>query len=263
MKLCGTCGTENDDTRVFCLNCAQRLSSPIPGSAPGLPGNFTGTPGASAPKISAPQSPQSRPKPRQAGARFSTKVFSLLVVLALAAAVLATYLILEPPPIAPPALPAASAEDSARLVNFLRAASKSPGGAWQGDEDAINRLLAAKVRLRPLENPLGIDLVLQGCHIALREQRIDLFMRLAVFDRPVCLRLALAPASKDGKAGLRVVASELGRLRIPGPLAEFLLPLWRPCLQPLEPILALASGAKTVEAMPKRLVVRWPDASSR
>jgi hypothetical protein len=62
---------------------------------------------------------------------------------------------------------------------------------------------------------------------------------------------------------VRVVDASLGQLQIPGVVAQFLLPLWNPCFKSLSPTLALFDGAKSAEVSPKRIVVRWPENSSR
>lgn len=261
MKVCGSCGTENDDTRVFCLNCAQRLPSSIPGS---ISGPATELIGSSAPKISKPQSPKDpHKKIRQSGAGFSTVLFRFLLLLALAAMGYAIYLILQPPPEIPqPVLPA-SVEESSRLANFLRDASKTPGGAWQGDEAAINRFLAASVRMSPVKNPLGIKVSFERCFITLREGQMDFTMQVAVYDRSLYLRISLAPSSESSGLGLRVVNASLGQLQVPGSLAKFLLPLWSPCFSSLENVLEILKTANSAEVSPKRLVIRWPASSSR
>ena len=260
MKICGECGTENDDTRVFCLNCAKRLPPSIPGSKPRLPAESAGI---NAPKPFTPQPPKTPAKLRQAGARFSTIVFRLFSLLVTTAAGYAIYLILQPPTVIPPPFPPASAEESARFANFLRDASKSSGGAWQVDENAINRFLAANVRLISADNSLGIKVAFDRCYIALDEGRMDFTMQVEVFDRSLFLRITLAPAPEGSGLGIRVVGAALGQLQIPGPLAQFLLPLWSPCFASLENVLAILKKADSAELSPKRLVVRWPASSSR
>jgi hypothetical protein len=263
MKICGACQTENDDTRVFCLNCAKRLPPSIPGSKPGLPIPAAESAGASAPRIVKRQALEAPGKLRQAGTRFSTHVFRFLILLALGAAGFAVYLILQPPEEIPRPLPPASAEESARLANFLHVASQTPGGAWQVDEVAINRFLAANVRLSPVDNPLGIQVSFERCHIALREGMVDFTMQVAVYDRSLFLRITLEPIQEGSGLGIRVVGAALGRLPVPGPLARFLLPLWSPCFASLENALKILQKGDSAQVSSKRIVVRWPASSSR
>lgn len=263
MKICGACSTENDDTRVFCLNCGTRLPLPVPGSKPGLPVNPTELAGASAPQIYKHQASKGPAKLRKAGTRFSTIVFRIFLLLALAAVGFGTYLGLQPPVDIPQAYPAANSQDIAQMLGFLRAASQSSGGAWQVDEQSVNQLLASAVSLRSAENPLGSKIRFQRCYVALGEGRLDFTMQAAVFDQILYFRVAFAPVSQGGKIVARVVDASIGQLPIPGVIAQFLLPLWNPCFKSLAPTLALFEGAKSAEVTPKRIVVRWPEKSSR
>ena len=263
MKICASCAAENDDTRVFCLNCANRLPLPIPGSKPGLPVPSPESSGASAPKIHMTQAPKKPAKLRQAGTRPSTILFRFLFLLGLGALGVAVYLVLQPPARIPASVQPMTAPELAQWATFLQTASKSSGGAWQGDVNSINRFLRASVRLHPIENPLGIKVAFERCYVELLDGRMDFTMQVAVQGRSVYLRVALAPEPVGGKVGVRVVDAALGQLPIPGPLAKYLLPLWNPCFDSLENVLAVFKDAKSVEVTSKRIVVRWPDASSR
>lgn len=260
MKICGDCGTENDDTRVFCLNCAKRLPSSIPGSKPAPAIESVGI---GAPKPITPQAPKTPVKLRQAGTRYSTILFRLLALLLVGAAGFAVYLILQPPTEVPQPVPSASVAEVNQFARFLRDASRTSGGTWQGDESAINRFLAANVRPQLIENSLGIKVSFERCYIEMHEGRIDFTMQVAVFDKSLFLRITLAPVTEGSGLGVRVVDAALGQLVVPGPVAQFLLPLWNPCFVSLENILAILKKADSAEVSPKRLVVRWPAPLSR
>lgn len=260
MKVCGDCGTENDDTRVFCLNCAKRLPASIPGSKPRP---ATESVGISAPKPITPQAPKTLLKLPQTRARFSTVLFRLFVLLLLGAAGFVAYLILQPPTEVPRPVPSASAEEVSQFASFLRDASRTSGGTWQGDESAINRFLTANVRPQPMGNSFGIKVAFERCYVELHEGRIDLTMQVTVFDHPLFLRVCLAPVAKGSGLGVRVVNAGLGHLLVPGPVAQFLLPLWNPCFAPIENTLATLKGGDSAKISPQRLVVRWPVSSSR
>ena len=77
------------------------------------------------------------------------------------------------------------------------------------------------------------------------------------------LRVGLAPDSQNGKLRIRVANAAIGHLPIPGLVAQYLLPLWNPCFESLGSALELFQGAKSAEITSKRLVVRWPETSSR
>lgn len=263
MKICSACATENDDTRVFCLNCAKRLPASIPDSKPGFAVPSNESTGASAPKIYTHQAPKNSGKLRQAGTSFSKSAFRLLILVGLGAAGFAVYLILQPPSEIPPRVQPMPAGEVAQWASFSQAVSKASGGVWQGDENSINRVLASTVRLQPADNPLGIEVAFERCYIALVDGRLDFTMQVAVQKQSLYFRVSLAPDSVDGKLGFRVVDAALGRLPIPGTLATYLLPLWNPCFDSLENILAVFKGAKSAEIKAQRIVVRWPETSER
>ena len=264
MKTCSACSTENDDTRVFCSNCAKRLPSALSASKPSLPASASDSVGTSAPQIFSHQTKKPAAKLRQAGTPFSTLLFRFLLLIALVALGLGIYLAIQPPSASlPNRAPAATSEEIAQSLTFLRTASKSSGGAWQIDENGINRFLAATVQLRTSDNPLGIKIQFQRCYASLHDGRLDFTMQVAVYDRTVDLSIGLAPDSQNGKLSIRVVDAAIGQLRIPGPVAQFLLPLWSPCFDSLRSALELFQGAKSAEVTSKRIVVRWPETSSR
>lgn len=264
MKTCSACSTENDDTRVFCSNCAKRLPPTITASKPALPANTSESVGTSAPQIFSHQTKKPAAKLRQAGTPFSTILFRFLFLIALGAMGLGVYLAIQPPSSSlPNPAPAASSEEIAQTLTFLRTASKSSGGAWQIDENGINRFLAATVQFRAKDNLLGFKIQFKRCYTALNDGRLDFIMLVSVNDRPMDFRVGLAPDSQNGKLSVRVVNAAIGQLPIPGPVAQFLLPLWNPCFDSLRSALELFQRAKSAEVTSKRIVVRWPETSSR
>jgi len=264
MKTCSACSTENDDTRVFCSNCAKRLPPAISASKPALPANTSESVGTSAPQIFSHQTKKPAAKLRQAGTPFSTILFRFLFLIALGALGLGIYLAIQPPssPLPNPA-PAAFSEEIAQTLTFLRTASKSSDGAWQIDENGINRFLAATVQFRTKDNLLGVKIQFQRCYVTLHDNRSNFTMQVAVYDRTLDLSVGLAPDSQNGKLNIRVVDAAIGQLPIPGPVAQFLLPLWSPCFDSLSSALELFQRAKSAEVTSKRIVVRWPETSSR
>lgn len=263
MKICGSCESENDDMRVFCRNCAKHLPPPVIGSKPKWTVNPSEIAGGSAPLIYKHQVPIGPAKLRQAGTRFSTIFFRIFLLLVLGAFGFGGYLALQPPADIPRPFATASSDDISQMLSFLRAASQSPGGAWQGDDKSINQFLASAVYLRPTESLLGIKVQFQRCYVSLGEGRLEFTVQKAVFDRPLYFSVAFAPDSQDGKLGVSVLDASVGKLMIPGVLAQFLLPLWEPFFRSLNPTLALFDGAKSAEVTSKRIVVRWPKKSLR
>ena len=263
MKTCESCGTENDDTRVFCTNCGARLPAPAPGSLPGLPKNPAANVGASAPPVSGyrPSGQLKKPgKIRQAGRGFFGTLFVFLPWIAVAGLGAAIYLAIQPPADIPPVAAPDSAESN-RLAEFLQKASATPGGAFQADQGAINRFLAAGVRLEPVTNPFGVKADFNRCYARLAKDRMDFTLQIEVQDHPLYLTLGLAPAEKNGRLIPKVVGAEIGRLPLPGPLASIVLPVWSPCFDSLENVIDLLRGAQSAKVEEGRIVFRWPAGS--
>ena len=263
MKICEACGMENDDTRVFCHNCAARLPAPAAGSLPGLPKKAAPVVGAAAPPISSYQ-PTARPKPpgkiRQARPGIFSILYSLLPWLLLAGFGAAIYLVFQPPDFIPaPAQP--DLVETGRLELFFQEATKTPGGAWHGEENAINRFLASNVRLEAVSNSLGVKSQFHRCYVRLGQDRMDFTLQIAVFDRDLYLTLLLAPATENGRLHPRVIGAELGRLPVPAPLAAWILPIWSPCLDSLGNVVDILQKAESAEVKPGRIVIRWPGGS--
>jgi hypothetical protein len=131
------------------------------------------------------------------------------------------------------------------------------------DANGINRFLAATVQLRTRDNPIGVKIQFKRCFADLHDGRLDFIMQVSVYNRPLDFRVGLAPDSQNGKLSVRVVNAAIGQLPIPGPVAQFLLPLWSPCFDSIRSALELFQGAKSAEVTSKRIVVRWPETSSR
>lgn len=262
MKTCEACGTENDDTRVFCMNCAARLPAPAPGSLPGVPKNPANV-GVSAPPVSSFRPTIQTKKPgkiRQAGRGFFGTLFAFLPWLLLIGLGATIYLAIQPPANIPPEATPDSAESN-RLVEFLQKASTSSGGAFQAEQGAINRFLAASVRLEPIANPLGMKAGFTRCYAQLAENQLDFTLQIEIQGHPVYLTLGLAPGEKNGRLTSRVVGAEIGRLPLPAPLASLILPVWSPCFDSLENMIDLLRGAQSAKLDDGRIVFRWPGES--
>lgn len=263
MKTCEACGTENDDTRVFCHNCGARLPAPAPGSLPGVPKKASSVVGASAPPISPVQAGGRSIKPGkipQARRGFFSTLFGLLPWILLAGFAFGLFLVFQPPANIPAPVEPDPAE-SERLGAFLQQAAQTPGGAWQGEQTAVNRFLTANVQLAPVANALGIKSRFERCFVVFGTNQLDFTLQIALFDRDLYLTLRLAPSTESGRLQPRVLGAQLGRLPVPAPLANLLLPIWSPCADSLSAVMDLLQKAESAEVQPGRLVIRWPGAS--
>lgn len=256
MKICTACNTENDDTRVFCLNCGQRLPQSSPATSVGVK---QAPVGASAPPL-----PSSKPVKKQIPRKSSNTArnlfslfWNLLFWAILAGMVFGIYLISQTPAAIRPAVEKDSAA-SVALASFFKKASMTPGGAWMGSEDAINKFLVENVKLVPVKTALGIHTEFKRCFVELGEGHLNFVMEQSLEDYPLYFSLKLEPYSQDGDLKVRVLGASLGKLPIPAFVAPYILAIWRPCFDSLGAILETLDSASSASVTPKSLVVRWP-----
>ncbi|MEI8293477.1 MAG: hypothetical protein WCG66_05705 [bacterium] len=256
MKVCTACEAENDDTRIFCLNCRERLPQAQPGSPSG---SIQTSAGASAPPLPSGVIAK-KPAPRkipQARRRLSSLIWTFLVLGVLSGLVFAIYLVAQrPDDISPPVQKDAAA--SAALASFFQKASVTPGGAWMGSEDSINRFLLENVHLVPVSAPLGLHTEFKRCYVELRDGRLDFVMEESLQGHPLYFSLVLEPYSVDGDLKVRFVGASLGKLPVPARLVPFLIGIWRPCFDSLGAIMDALDSASAASVTPKNLVIRWP-----
>ena len=256
MKICTACNTENDDTRVFCLNCGQRLPQAIPGS----PAAFRqASAGASAPSLSAskPIRKQIPRKPSNTGRNLFSLFWNLLFWAVLAGMVFGIYLVSQTPASIRPAVEKDAAASTA-LAAFFKKASMSPGGAWMGSEESINKFLLENVNLVPVASALGIHTEFKRCFVELGEGRLNFVMEQSLESHPLYFSLHLEPYSEGGDLKVRVLGASLGRLPVPALVAAHLLVIWQPCFDSLGAIVDTLDSASSASVTPTNLVVRWP-----
>jgi len=256
MKICTACNTENDDTRVFCLECGQRLPQAVPGSPAASPQKAVG---ASAPALPGARDSK-KPLPRKSSAPIKSSVslfFNLLFWVVLAWLVFGIYLVSQSPEVIRPAVEKDAAA-SAALASFFRKASTTPGGAWMGSEESINRFLMENVKLVPVAGPLGIHTEFNRCFVKLGEGSLDFVMEQSLEGHPLYFSLQLQPYSQDGDLKVRMLGASLGRLPVPASVVPFLMAIWQPCFDSLGAIVDSLDTASSASVTPKSLVVKWP-----
>ena len=256
MKICSACKTENNDTRVFCLNCRERLPAPVLGSAPGLPESVeqVAAPHFSPVVTKKKKIPRKSPNARRS---YIGLLWNLLFWGILAGLVWSIYLVTQPPSSVQPPVER-NAVVASSLAAFFKKASAAPAGAWMGSEDAINGFLLENVRLVPLASRIGLHTEFNRCFVELHEGRLDFVMQQTVQGYPLYFSLLLEPYSEDGDLKVRLAGASFGRLRIPALLAPFVISLWQPCFDSLGTIVDRLDSASSASVTPKSLVVRWP-----
>ncbi len=186
------------------------------------------------------------------------------IVLALVVGALAGWavsLAMKPVQVATPSVvPNAAIAD--QFVESLAKSATSRRANWVGPVASFNQLLATKAPPRLLTTIAGTAVQFERCHIEPREGVLDLVMLLDVGGRQIVCRLALVPIEKDGGTGIRVAGASIGSLTIPQVLAQYLAPIWSPCVENSRSFLERIASANRVEVTPRALIVQW-SASSR
>ena len=256
MKICTACKTENNDTRVFCLNCRERLPQPALGSAPGLPETIAQV---SAPRFSFTVSEKKQIPRRSLNARrnYIALFLNLFFWVFLAGLVWAIYLVAQPPSLIERSVER-DASASLSLAAFFQKASTTSAGVWMGSEDAINRFLLENVRLVPLTSPIGFHTEFNRCFVELHEGCLEFLMQQTLQGHPLYFSLLIEPYSEDGDLKVRLAGASFGRLPIPASLAPFVIGLWQPCFDSLGEIMDKLDSASSASVTPNSVVVRWP-----
>jgi hypothetical protein len=211
------------------------------------------------PQISVRQS-ETKSIPRRApnaGRNVISLFLNLLFWAVLAGLVFGIYLFSQAPEVIRPAVEKDAAA-SAALASFIRKASTTPGGAWMGSEESINRFLLENVKLVPVAGPFGIHTEFKRCFVQLGEGHLDFVMEQSLEDYPLYFSLRVEPYSQDGDLKVRVLGASLGKLPVPAFVAPYILAIWRPCFDSLGAIVETLDSASSASVTPKSLVVRWP-----
>lgn len=272
MKSCASCATQNDGTRIFCLNCGVRLpesSQPSPSS------QRAASVGASAPPLPARKNPgRLRPPgqvhPLMGALRFSMRMLPLGF---LAACALAVYLALQgneessrtqafhtAPSGQAASAPRTDTQSIQRSLAALQVAARSRNGAWSADESTLTEILAHHLDESMVKGPGGLHVHIDSVAVALEEGRAAVLLDTRWESVRLQCVVVLAPEIRPGGLGVRVVFGRIGRLPLPGPVASLVAGVFKPSLAKLGPFLPLAESAEKASISPKKLVIRWGSA---
>ena len=277
MKSCADCATENDDTRIFCLNCGARLPE---ASQPSSSSLRTSSVGALAPPLplkdkNARLRRTGHVNPLVGAFRFSMRMLPLGF---LAICALAVYLALQGS--AEPNHPTTSAtQDSGispsgkripvpvpdpqsiqRSIAALQAAARSRNGAWSADQSTLTDILCHYLNDSTLNGPGGVHIQIDSTTVALEEGRATILLDTRWESLRLQCAVVLAPETRSGGLKARVLSGRIGRLPLSGPAASLLAWVFEPSLAKLEPVLSITESATQASISPKKLVIRWDPA---
>lgn len=293
MKSCASCTTENDDTRVFCLNCGVRLPESTQPSPSFL---RTTSVGAAAPPLPVMKKTDrlrrhGKVHPLPGAFRFLMRMLPLGLM---AACGLIVYLALQgngggsipaasdsknasdhtPVRLAerapsetgmstsgqPVPVPEPDPQSIRRSLAALQVAARSQNGAWSADGLTLTEILGHHLNESMLSGPGGLHVQIDSVTVALEEGRAAILLNTRWESLRLLCVFVVSPESHSGGLGARVVSGRIGRLPLPGPFASLLAGVFKPSLAKLGPFLSLAESAEQASISPKKLVIRWGSA---
>ncbi len=261
-RICGECGTSNNDSRVYCMDCGARLpetSEATPASS--APPEFTSA-GVSAPPLPTASYRTSVRKGhiKQAKARrlsLSAELL-LLAILGFALACLIQALRVPDAVGAPAARDDQAAEKT--FANLEKCATSPTLATWTLNVSAINQFLASDVP--PTGGAADPRRALPRAFTITDFGSLEFFVERTFLGRSVYFSLEATPVSSGGKLQAKVTGGTVGRLPVPSFLMQFLLPQFDPALKRLAPAIELARTAQSIAINPTDITLQWPGAGT-
>ncbi|MFA7345662.1 MAG: zinc ribbon domain-containing protein [Terrimicrobiaceae bacterium] len=272
MRACQHCGTQNDDTRVFCGNCGTRLPAPDssgPTAPPALQAPRAGAaPGLPSAGISAPPLPESafrkkrrasRPAPvseRGASGFLVSSIFWLAVVSATLACMIQMVR-------APDNVPApAGADTSAARETFStlkELAESAKPISWTVNSKAVNQFLESTIEMKPNETGLSaLTARFQRAFVNLHQGSLTLCVDQKFLGADLYFLLDVVPEKSGPGLGARVTGGGIGRLPVHPALLPVFQRLFTPVLAGLSQPLDILKKAKSATITPDDATLQWP-----
>ena len=270
MRTCEHCGTQNDDTRVFCGNCGTRLAAaastdPVeapraanPGAAPVLPAA-----GVTAPPLPQPayRRPKRGPKPAPVSERSATgflisSLFWLTVVSATLACLI--QMVREPDNIpAAVGVDTAAAHETFSTLKELGASSKPI--SWTVNAKAINQYLESTIEMKPGEPGISsMSARFQRAFVKLHKGSLTLYIDQKFIGADLYFFLNLEPEKAGPGVGVRPTGGGIGRLPVHPLLVPAFLRLFAPVISGVSQPLEFLKKAKSVTITPDDATLQWP-----
>ena len=257
IRKCGQCGSRNDPKRVICQNCGARLPEPEPdGGEPVAPPAAYQPPPPVFKGGKKEHATLKTVRPRRTG----RNILLLLAVGILAGIAWAGSKVLEPVGgLKHPVVPNASTV--AHIRESLTKAAAFGQGNWVGEVGAVNQVLAATANARALLDVGGLQLRFQRCYVEMDEGSADLIMVLDANGREIACRLSMEPVALGEGNSVQFTKATFGGLHVPSIVADFVAPLWTPCIESSRPLVQEVAAAKKIEITPKAVILKWAEPS--
>ncbi len=247
MNTCGSCGFENDPTRVFCQNCGAKLEA-----APQAPSRQSPQPYRYTDRSTAPVRRQG--SLALLGGALIREILLIGVLAALAAALLLTVM-------SPDGIPESTvgrASVASVLAADIQAARENvyPRSMEITQADANNFLVS---RVTSAGEGGGVlSARFERAFVVFGNATLTLGVQQNVRQLPVFLQLEFRPVSKPPGTTLQLTGGSIGRLRVPGIVLPFFAKTFVPVTDALTAPLEWFGAANEVVLAPGVATARWP-----
>ena len=273
MRACQHCGTENDDTRVFCANCGTRLPALGSAEATESPAQASAAPGLPAAGVTAPPLPvpsyrktKRPPQPAPAAERSATgflisSLFWLTVVSATLACLI--QMVREPDNI-----PAAVGIDTAaarETFSMLKKIGEAPQPIkWTINSKAINQYLESSIEMKPAEAGLpSLSARFQRAFVKLHTGNLTLYVDQKFLGTNLYFLLNFEPENPGPGLRVRPTGGSIGRLPVHPVMMPVFLRLFEPTIAGLSQPLDLLKKATSVALTPDDATLQWPGTGTK
>jgi len=259
MRVCQHCGTENDDTRVFCSNCGTRLPAVEAGSAAAP---LASSAGASAPPLPGAFRPTAKKllKPvKQGGGASALKLSSFFWTLVLAALLAAIIQMAREPDDIPP-VTGANAAAAGETLSTLRKLLASPQpSSWTVNANAINQFLETTIQMQPsATGASAVTVEFQRTFLKLQEGCFKLGIEQKFLGRNFYFLLDGRPEASGSGLDVKWSGGSIGRLPVHPALIPVFFRLFQPTITGLEQPLDLLRQAGSVTITPSDATFQCP-----
>ena len=269
MRACQDCGTDNDDTRIFCGNCGMRLPEAA-SAAPSAPSGAADKPAAGA-GLAAPPLPgvpykrpsrkskqASRPAPAERGAT-GFLVFSLFWLLVISATLACVIQMVRAPDNIPDVLgiDTAAAHETFSTLKELVASPKPI--SWTVNSKAINQFLESTIEMKPVDARMSaMSARFQRAFVKLDKGSFALCIDQKFFDAHLYFVLDLEPQGTGAGLGVKTIGGAIGRMPLHPALMPVFLRLFEPTVAGLYQPLGFLKKAKSATITPEAATIQWP-----
>ena len=268
MRTCQHCGTDNDDTRVFCSNCGTRL--PVQAAAaPVATGGPAGKPSAAAaPGLAAPPLPgvphrkprkSARPEPVAESGASGFLVLSLLWLVVISATLACLVQMVREPDAIPAVVGVDKAAAHETFSTLKGLCSSRTPSSWIVNSKAINQFLESTIEMKPVEGGLpAMGARFQRAFVKLNKGSFAFCIDQQFFGADLYFSLDLDPQITGAGLDVKPAGGSIGRMPVHPALMPVFLRLFEPAIAGLFQPLEFLRKANSVTITPDDATLKWP-----